>query len=70
LCKGNERTRSASDAAERARREPALEGRLAVKEAFLLGPDRLALLQRPRQLLLDPAPLVAVDGIPQFSALS
>ena len=52
----------------RPRRDAALEGRLAAGEAFLLGPDRLALGQRHHQFLLDPAALVGVDGVPQLRA--
>ncbi|CVI63056.1 conserved hypothetical protein [Agrobacterium deltaense NCPPB 1641] len=47
---------------------PPLKGRLVLKEGGLRGPERFALCQCLRQFLLDPAALVAIDGIPQLGA--
>ncbi len=49
---------------------PPLEGRLVLEKGCLRGPERLTLGQCLCQFLLDPATLVAIDGVPQFAALS
>jgi len=44
-------------------RKAALEGRRAAEDTVLLGPDRLALGKRSRELILDPAALIPENGI-------